>query len=122
MLSNLPFQAGALDMASGQKILALIKQCQEKRWPLVGVFSSSGMQTKEGPNALFSMAITNDRITRFVEETGLPIIVFGFGDCTGGSQASFVTHPLVHTYYFSGSDLPFAVLLCGPTIPRCRCV
>jgi hypothetical protein len=66
------------------------------------------MQTKEGPFALFAMAIANDRITRFVRDNDLPIIMIGFGDCTGGSQASFVTHPLVHTHYFSGTNMPFA--------------
>src|SRR5690606_11275930 len=34
--------------------------------------------------------------------------MFGFGDCTGGAQASFVTHPLAQTYYFSGTSMPFA--------------
>jgi beta-glucanase (GH16 family) len=62
------------------------------------------MQTKEGAGALFSMPAVNDRITRFVRETGQPVLCFGFGDCTGGAQASFVTHPLVQTYYFSGGD------------------
>ena len=38
----------------------------------------------------------------------MSVVVFGFGDCTGGSQASFVTHPLVQTYYFSGANMPFA--------------
>jgi hypothetical protein len=36
------------------------------------------------------------------------VLCFGFGDCTGGAQASFVTHPLVQTYYFSGCNMPFA--------------
>src|SRR5262249_42869903 len=70
--------------------------------------SSGGMQTKEGAGALFSMAAVNDRITRFVRDSELPVIMFGFGDCTGGAQASFVTHPLVQTYYFSGTNMPFA--------------
>ena len=43
------------------------------------------------------MAAVNDRITRFVRDHDLPVIVFGYGDCTGGAQASFVTHPLVQT-------------------------
>jgi acetyl/propionyl-CoA carboxylase alpha subunit len=34
--------------------------------------------------------------------------MFGYGDCTGGAQASFVTHPLVQTYYLSGTNMPFA--------------
>ena len=54
------------------------------------------------------MAAVNDRITRFVRDHDLPVIVFGYGDCTGGAQASFVTHPLVQTYYFSGTNMPFA--------------
>ena len=66
------------------------------------------MQTKEGAGALFSMAAVNDRITRFVRDHDLPVIIFGYGDCTGGAQASFVTHPLVQTYYFSGTSMPFA--------------
>jgi acetyl/propionyl-CoA carboxylase alpha subunit len=66
------------------------------------------MQTKEGAAALFTMAVVNDRITRFVRDNDLPIIMFGFGDCTGGAQASFVTHPLVQNYYFTGTSMPFA--------------
>ena len=54
------------------------------------------------------MAAVNDRITRFVRDSELPVIMFGFGDCTGGAQASFVTHPLAQTYYFSGTNMPFA--------------
>ena len=66
------------------------------------------MQTKEGAAALFTMAVINDRITRFIRDNDLPIIMFGFGHCTGGAQASFVTHPLVQTYYLSGARMPFA--------------
>ncbi len=73
------------------------------------------MQTKEGAGSLFSMAIVNDRITRFVRDNELPIICFGFGDCTGGAQASFVTHPLVQTYYFSGCNMPFAGQIVVPS-------
>lgn len=108
IISNVDFQAGAFDMAGAAKVCALLVDCAQRGLPVVGFVSSGGMQTKEGPNSLFSMAITNDRITHFISETGLPVIIFGFGDCTGGSQASFVTHPLVHTYYFSGTDMPFA--------------
>jgi len=75
---------------------------------VVCFISSGGMQTKEGAGALFSMAAVNDRITRFVRDHDLPVIIFGYGDCTGGAQASFVTHPLVQTYYFSGTSMPFA--------------
>ena len=107
-VSNLSFQAGAFDMASGQKLCNLLVQCASLKIPVIAFVSSGGMQTKEGPSSLFSMSIVNDRITRFIRDNDLPIIVFGFGDCTGGSQASFVTHPLVQTYYFSGTDLPFA--------------
>ena len=107
-ISNVSFQAGAFDMAGAEKLCALLVDCANQGLPLVAFVSSGGMQTKEGPTSLFSMAIVNDRITNFISETGLPIVIFGFGDCTGGSQASFVTHPLVHTYYFSGADLPFA--------------
>ena len=73
------------------------------------------MQTKEGGGALFSMPITNDRITRFVRDISLPIICFGYGDCTGGAQASFVTHPLVQTFYFTGTNMPFAGQIVVPS-------
>ncbi len=107
-ISNTSFQAGAFDMASGQKLCDLLVECARLKLPVICFVSSGGMQTKEGPKSLFSMAIVNDRITRFVRDNDLPIIIFGFGDCTGGSQASFVTHPFVQTYYFSGADIPFA--------------
>ena len=107
-ISNVSFQAGAFDMAGAEKLCALLIDCAAQSLPIVALVSSGGMQTKEGPTSLFSMAICNDRITHFISETGLPVVIFGFGDCTGGSQASFVTHPLVHTYYFSGTDMPFA--------------
>ena len=64
--------------------------------------------TKEGAGALFSMAAVNDRITRFVRDHDLPVIIFGYGDCTGGAKRDFVTHPLVQTYYLSGTSMPFA--------------
>ncbi|MBR9909710.1 MAG: ATP-grasp domain-containing protein [Gammaproteobacteria bacterium] len=108
VISNIAFQAGAFDMAGAEKVCDLLQDCATQHLPVVCFISSGGMQTKEGPNSLFSMAIVNDRITRFIAETNLPVIVFGFGDCTGGSQASFVTHPLVRTYYLSGTDMPFA--------------
>jgi acetyl/propionyl-CoA carboxylase alpha subunit/acetyl-CoA carboxylase beta subunit len=108
LISNVSFQAGAFDMAGAEKLCSLLVDCAEQSLPVICFVSSGGMQTKEGPSSLFSMAIVNDRITSFIAETGLPVIIFGFGDCTGGSQASFVTHPLVHTYYFSGTDMPFA--------------
>jgi len=108
LISNVSFQAGAFDMAGAEKLCSLLIDCADQGLPVVCFVSSGGMQTKEGPSSLFSMAIVNDRITAFIAETGLPIVIFGFGDCTGGSQASFVTHPLVHTYYFSGTDMPFA--------------
>ena len=108
LVSNLEFQAGAFDMASAEKFCNLLLQCARRRLPLIAFVSSGGMQTKEGAGSLFSMSIVNDRITRFVRDNELPIICFGFGDCTGGAQASFVTHPLVQTYYFSGTNMPFA--------------
>ena len=108
VISNLEFQAGAFDMASAEKFCKLLVECAEQHLPVICFISSGGMQTKEGAGALFSMAAINDRITRFVRDHDLPVIIFGFGDCTGGSQASFVTHPLVQTYYFSGTDMPFA--------------
>ena len=108
LISNVAFQAGAFDMAGAEKLCSLLLDCAERGLPVVCFVSSGGMQTKEGPSSLFSMAIVNDRITNFIADTGLPVMVFGFGDCTGGSQASFVTHPLVHTYYLSGTDMPFA--------------
>ncbi|MFT6408944.1 MAG: acetyl/propionyl-CoA carboxylase alpha subunit/acetyl-CoA carboxylase beta subunit [Arenicella sp.] len=108
LISNVSFQAGAFDMAGAEKLCSLLIDSADLGVPVVCFVSSGGMQTKEGPSSLFSMAIVNDRITAFIAETGLPVVIFGFGDCTGGSQASFVTHPLVHTYYFSGTDMPFA--------------
>ena len=108
LISNPDFQAGAFDMASAEKFCTLLVRCAEQQLPVVCFISSGGMQTKEGAGALFSMAAINDRITRFVCDFDLPVIVFGHGDCTGGAQASFVTHPLVHTHYFSGTSMPFA--------------
>lgn len=115
LVSNLTFQAGSFDMASGVKFCRLLVRCAESRLPVVCFVSSGGMQTKEGAGALFSMAIINDRITRFARDTGLPILVFGFGDCTGGAQASLVTHPLVETFYFSGTSMPFAGRIVVPS-------
>jgi acetyl/propionyl-CoA carboxylase alpha subunit/acetyl-CoA carboxylase beta subunit len=115
LVSNLDFQAGAFDMASAQKFCNLLLQCARRKLPVVAFVSSGGMQTKEGAGSLFSMAIVNDRITRFVRDNELPIICFGFGDCTGGAQASFVTHPLVQTYYFSGCNMPFAGQIVVPS-------
>ncbi|MBC6428086.1 MAG: ATP-grasp domain-containing protein [Cellvibrionales bacterium] len=121
LISNVAFQAGAFDMAGAEKLCDLLVECGEQGLPVVAFVSSGGMQTKEGPSALFSMGIANDRITRFIERTGLPVIVFGFGDCTGGSQASFVTHPLVHTYYLSGADMPFAGRVVVPSFLPAIC-
>ena len=115
LVSNLTFQAGSFDMASGVKFCRLLVRCAEQRVPVICFLSSGGMQTKEGAGALFSMAIVNDRITRFARDTGLPILVFGFGDCTGGAQASLVTHPLVETCYFSGTSMPFAGRIVVPS-------
>ncbi|MYM61829.1 biotin carboxylase N-terminal domain-containing protein [Pseudomaricurvus sp. HS19] len=114
-ISNVEFQAGAFDMASARKFCALMVECAQQQLPIVCFISSGGMQTKEGAAALFSMAVVNDRITRFVADFDLPIVVFGFGDCTGGAQASFVTHPLVQTYYFSGCNMPFAGQMVVPS-------
>ena len=115
VVSNLDFQAGAFDMASAEKFCKLLVACAQKNYPVVCFISSGGMQTKEGAGALYSMAIVNDRITRFIRDNSLPIICFGFGDCTGGAQASLVTHPLVQTYYFSGTNMPFAGQIVVPS-------
>ncbi len=115
VISNVAFQAGSFDMASGEKFCKLLVDCAIEHVPVVCFVCSGGMQTKEGAGALFSMAAVNDRITRFVRDHDLPIIVFGYGDCTGGAQASFVTHPLVQTYYFSGTSMPFAGQLVVPS-------
>ena len=115
VLSNVGFQAGAFDMASGEKFCKLLVECAIEHLPVVCFVCSGGMQTKEGAGALFSMAAVNDRITRFVRDHDLPLIVFGYGDCTGGAQASFVTHPLVQTYYFSGTSMPFAGQIVVPS-------
>ena len=108
VVSNVQFQAGSFDMASAEKFCSLLVECAQQHLPVICFISSGGMQTKEGAGALFSMAAVNDRITRFVRDHDLPVIMFGFGDCTGGAQASFVTHPLAQTYYFSGTNMPFA--------------
>ena len=115
VLSNVDFQAGAFDMASAEKFCKLLVLCAERHLPVVCFISSGGMQTKEGAGALFSMAAVNDRITRFVRDHDLPVIIFGYGDCTGGAQASFVTHPLAQTYYFSGASMPFAGQIVVPS-------
>lgn len=115
VISNVAFQAGSFDMASAEKFCELLVTCAEQRLPVLCFISSGGMQTKEGAGALFSMAAVNDRITRFVRDIDLPVVVFGFGDCTGGAQASFVTHPLVQTYYFSGTNMPFAGQIVVPS-------
>ena len=115
VLSNVAFQAGAFDMASGEKFCKLLVECAIEHVPVICFVSSGGMQTKEGAGALFSMAAVNDRITRFVRDYDLPVVVFGYGDCTGGAQASFVTHPLVQTYYMSGTSMPFAGQIVVPS-------
>ncbi len=115
IVSNIEFQAGAFDMASAEKVCKLLVDCAERQLPVIGFISSGGMQTKEGAGALFSMAAVNDRITRFVRDSELPVIMFGFGDCTGGAQASFVTHPLAQNYYFSGANMPFAGQIVVPS-------
>lgn len=122
LISNIDFQAGAFDMASSEKLSRLLTECVEQRLPVVCFVSSGGMQTKEGPSALFAMAVANDRITRFVRDNDLPVVVFGFGDCTGGSQASFVTHPMVQTYYFSGANMPFAGRVVVPSFLPSQCI
>ncbi len=115
LVSNLAFQAGSFDMASAEKFCKLLLRSAEERLPVVCFISSGGMLTKEGAGALFSMPIVNDRITRFVRDNDLPVICFGYGDCTGGAQASLVTHPLVQTYYFSGTNMPFAGQIVVPS-------
>ena len=121
LVSNLNFQAGAFDMASAEKFCKLMVECARQQLPIVCFVSSGGMQTKEGAAALFSMAIVNDRITRFIRDNDLPIVIFGFGDCTGGAQASFVTHPLAQTYYFSGTNMPFAGQIVVPSYLPSTC-
>ena len=121
LISNLDFQAGAFDMASAEKFCKLMVECARQQLPVVCFVSSGGMQTKEGAAALFSMAVVNDRITRFVRDNDLPLVVFGFGDCTGGAQASFVTHPLAQTYYFSGTNMPFAGQIVVPSYLPSTC-
>lgn len=108
VITNLEFQAGCIDMAGCEKICKLLVECSLQQLPVVCFISSGGMQTKEGASVLFAMPVLNDRITRFIRDYDLPIIMFGFGDCTGGAQASFVTHPLVQTYYFTGTTMGFA--------------
>ena len=107
VISNVAFQAGSIDNSDCVRFCKLLVECATQRLPVICFISSGGMQTKEGAAALFTMAVVNDRITRFIRDNDLPIIMFGFGDCTGGAQASFVTHPLAQTY-FSGTSMPFA--------------
>ncbi|HIG39824.1 MAG TPA: ATP-grasp domain-containing protein [Gammaproteobacteria bacterium] len=108
VMPNIAFQAGAIDSSDCVRLCKLLVECAIQRLPVICFVSSGGMQTKEGAGALFTMPVVNDRITRFVRDNDLPIIMFGFGDCTGGAQASFVTHPLAQTYYFTGTKMPFA--------------
>ncbi len=108
VISNTQFQAGSFDMASCEKMCRLLAKCTEHNLPVILFISAGGMLTKEGAGALFSMPVLNDRITRFVKDNELPVICFGFRDCVGGAQASFVTHRLVKTYYFSGTTMSFA--------------
>ena len=108
VMSNVAFQAGSIDNSDCARFCHLLVECAVQRLPIICFISSGGMQTKEGAAALFTMAVINDRITRFVRDNDLPIIMFGFGHCTGGAQASFVTHPLVQSYYFAGASMPFA--------------
>ena len=114
-VSNVKFQAGAFDMAAAEKFCHLLIEAAKQRIPVVCFINSGGMQTKEGAAALFSMAIVNDRITRFIRATQLPVLMFGYGDCTGGAQASFVTHPMAQTFYFSGTNMPFAGQMVVPS-------
>ena len=107
-ISNTQFQAGSFDMASCEKLCQLLVECAQHQLPLIMFIAAGGMQTKEGAGALFSMPVLNDRITRFVKDNELPVICFGFRDCVGGAQASFVTHRLVKTYYLSGTIMSFA--------------
>ncbi|MEL0063984.1 MAG: biotin carboxylase N-terminal domain-containing protein [Gammaproteobacteria bacterium] len=108
VISNVAFQAGSIDNSDCTRFCQLLVECAKQRLPVVCFISSGGMQTKEGAAALFTMAVVNDRITRFIRDNDLPIIMFGFGHCTGGAQASFVTHPLAQTYYLTGARMPFA--------------
>jgi acetyl/propionyl-CoA carboxylase alpha subunit/biotin carboxyl carrier protein len=108
VVSNIEFQVGCIDNSDCTRFCKLLVECAIQRLPVICFISSGGMQTKEGAFALFTMAVVNDRITRFVRDNDLPIIMFGFGNCTGGAQASFVTHPLVQTYYFTGTKMSFA--------------
>ncbi|MBT4161820.1 MAG: ATP-grasp domain-containing protein, partial [Gammaproteobacteria bacterium] len=108
VVSNVAFQAGSIDNSDCTRFCHLLVECAKQRLPVVCFISSGGMQTKEGAAALFTMAVINDRITRFIRDNDLPIIMFGFGHCTGGAQASFVTHPLTQTYYLTGARMPFA--------------
>ena len=108
VLSNVAFQAGSIDNSDCERFCHLLVECAVQRLPVICFISSGGMQTKEGAAALFTMAVVNDRLTRFIRDNDLPVIMFGFGHCTGGAQASFVTHPLAQTYYLTGARMPFA--------------
>ena len=84
VMSNVQFQAGAFDMASAEKVIRLLLECAEQhhRWC---VLYRRAECNEKGAGAPFSMAAVNDRITRFVRDHDLPMIVFGYGDCTGGA-------------------------------------
>ena len=106
-MSNIAFQAGAFDMACAEKFCRLLETADAQQLPVIGFVSSAGMQTKEGAASLFSMAVVNEAINRFVDQ-GNRLMIVAYGDCTGGAQASLVTHPDIDTYYLSGTNLPFA--------------
>lgn len=108
IISNSTFQAGSTDMASGEKFARAFSYFGQNNLPVIMFISSGGMQTKEGTGSLFTMSIANDAINKYLEYADLPVICFPFRDCTGGAQASFVTHPDIHTFYLSGTELPFA--------------
>ncbi len=108
IISNNEFQAGSTDMASGEKFARAFSLFGQKGLPVIMFISSGGMQTKEGTGSLYTMSIANDSINKFTEYSSLPVICFAFRDCTGGAQASFVTHPSIFSFYLSGTELPFA--------------
>ena len=107
-VSNPQFQAGAIDQSAGAKIGFLLEECSKKHLPVVFFLSTGGMNTKDGVGGLESMAVNDMQITEFRKTTKLPIVMIGYGNSVGGTQAAHMTHPDVITTYLTGTDILFA--------------
>ena len=96
-------QAGSIDNSDCVRFCKLLVECAVQRLPVICFISSGGMQTKEGAAALFTMAVVNDRITRFARDNDLPIIMFGYGD-NWGCAGKFCDPSLGSNLLFFGSE------------------